>query len=100
MKQIIFIALTALSFASSAMAQEFQGSKLKWSMWSIASGDGLRIATGTDGAVVVSRKDGPRTGRVLDGEPLFMSTPIANGHDIFIAGGTGGFVNGKASILR
>ena len=73
---------------------------MKWSMWGIASGDGLRIATGTDGAVVVSRKDGPRTGRVLDGEPLFMATPIANGHDIFIAGGTGGFVNGKASILR
>ena len=58
MKQIIFIALTALSFASSAMAQEFQGSKLKWSMWGIAAGDGLRVATGTDGAVVVSRKDG------------------------------------------
>ena len=73
---------------------------MKWSMWGIASGDGLRIATGTDGAVVVSRKDGPRTGRVLDGEPLLMATPIANGHDIFIASGTGGFVSGKGSILR
>ena len=69
-------------------------------MWGIASGDGLRKATGTDGAVVVSRKDSPWTGRVLDGEPLLMATPIANGHGIFIAGSTGGFVNGKASILR
>ena len=82
------------------MAQEFQGSKLKWSMWGIASGDGLRVVTGTDGAVVVSRKFGSRTGRLLDGEPLLMATAIANGRDIFIAGGTGGFVNGKALILR
>ncbi|MEC8174640.1 MAG: hypothetical protein VX090_14815 [Pseudomonadota bacterium] len=69
-------------------------------MWGIASGDGLRITTSMDGAVVVSRKDGPRTGRVLDGEPHLMATPIANGHDIFIASGKGGFVSGKGSILR
>ena len=100
MKRIILIALAGLSFASSAMAQEFQSSKLKWSMWGISSGDGLRVATGTDGAVVVSRKDSPWTGRVLDGEPLLIATAIANGRDIFVAGSTGGFVNGKALILR
>ena len=82
------------------MAQEFQGSKLKCSMWGIASGDGLHVATGTHGAVVISRKDGPWTGRLLDGKPLLMATAIANGRDIFIAGSTGGFVNGKALILR
>ena len=65
-------------------------------MWGIASGDGLHVATGTHGAVVISRKDGPWTGRVLDGKPLLMATTIANGRDIFIAGSTGGFVNGKA----
>ena len=100
MKRIIFIALARLTFASSAMAQEFQGSRLKWSMWSIASGDRLLVAPSTDGVVVISRKDGQWTGRVLDGEPLLMATAIANGRDIFIAGSTGGFVNGKALILR
>ena len=37
---------------------------------------------------------------MLDGEPLLMATAIANGRGIFIAGGTGGFVNGKDLILR
>ena len=40
------------------------------------------------------------TERVLDGEPLLIATAIANGRGIFIAGGTGGFVNGKDLILR
>ena len=37
---------------------------------------------------------------MLDGEPLLIATAIANGRGIFIAGGTGGFVNGKDLILR
>ena len=54
-----------------------------------ASGDGLHVATGTT-VLVISRKDGPWTGRVLGGKPLLMATAIANGRDIFIAGSTAG----------